>query len=102
MRIAVQHALGTVAPDGAENFSDSKTELLKIYRTLNPPDELLENINKIRKTGKQYIDFLSEVRNAENDNGHHIYSKYMLILSMIESCYDDALNFIEQNALRMK
>jgi hypothetical protein len=102
MRTYIQFHLGTCAPDGIENYSDTKSSLLKTYRTFDPRPELLEDIEMLRSTGRSYLRVLEEARNAENEDSIETAQKYNKILDSIFNCYWRAFHFIEQNALLMK
>ena len=91
MRIAIQGKLGTICPKGIK-FEDSKSQLLRIYQSLNPDPTLLDDIKQLKKIQKEYLQVLEERQNSEPNK-----LKYLQTLKKIESCYEQAYHFIDQN-----
>ena len=102
MRCAIQYYLQTIAPNGADNFNDTKDELIKIYKTLEVSNKgLIADIDKLRATAKDYVNLL-ESRLESKQRGDIPSSKlkktYSVMLDKIMDCYPQAYHFISRNA----
>ncbi len=101
MRVAVQYALGTVAPEGKEAFHDTKEEIIRIYSGLDfVTDDLMADVTKLRKIARNYIKLL-ESRQKEEIPEDQLEKRYSQMLNKIMDCYPIACHFIEQNAKYM-
>ncbi len=95
MRVSIQHALGSVVPEG-EEFEDTKEQLMRIYKSLGYDGRLIEDIDKIRGLAAEYINLLERRKNRDiKRNPSRVYSEF---LKRIEGCYDAAYHFIDGNA----
>ena len=101
IRVAIQYSLGTVAPNGADNFSDTKDELIRIYDTLGFDGDLMADINKLRATAKDYVRVL-ESRQRGDIPQNKLKGTYSGMLGRIMNCYHEAFHFIDENAKFMK
>jgi len=102
IRHAIQYLFGTVAPNGAENFSDTKDELIDTYKKLERFDgDLMADIDKLEKTANDYIKLL-ESRQRGDIPKSELKRTYSVMLGRIMDCYNEAYHFIDENAKFMK
>ncbi len=100
MRVAIQHHLGSVAPVDIPDFHDTKKELIEIYSRLGMDKCLIEDIDKLKATAREYVGLLELRQRGEMSKGE-LTNVYSRMLSKIESCYPEAFHFIDENAKKM-
>lgn len=96
MRVAIQFQLGSVAPEQDHIFNDTKSELIRIYSGLGFDRGLMDNIEKLRRTARDYVRLLEDRQKEKIPRSE--YGVYPQMLDRIEDCYSHAYHFIEQNA----
>ena len=101
MRCAIQYALGTVAPNGAENFHDTKEELIRTYNTLGFDGDLTADIGKLISTAKDYVRLLGSRQRGDIPQ-NELKGTYSVMLDRIMICYPESYHFICENAKFMK
>ena len=98
MRVGIQYEFGTVAPDGKEDFHDTKDALIKVYSRIDK--EGLEHIKKLKILSGKYNHLLEQRQNGKIPPSE-LESRYDNMLTEIMWHYPVAYRFIERNAERM-
>ena len=96
MRVAIQHALGSVVRPG-EDFEDTKKQLMRIYASLGYDKDLISDIDEIKSVTTEYIALLEERQRGKVPKSK-MDSLYNQMLNRIEGCYREAYHFIDENA----
>ena len=96
MRVAVQHALGSVVRPG-EDFEDTKEQLIRIFQTFRYSPDLMSDIDKIKNTAIEYTTLL-KARQKGLVPKDRMFSLYNEMLKRIEGCYESAYHFIDKNS----